>query len=78
MSTRIVSLSGPAMELPALPAVLADGVAFRPERYGRSGAANDTLSPRMTPRSVADCPGQAHGPNLSISAWYAISGTAMA
>ncbi len=78
MSTRIVSLSVSAMELPAVPAVLADGVAFRPERYGRSGAANDALSTRMAPRPAADCPGQAYGPNLSISAWYAISGTAMA
>jgi len=78
MPTRSVSLPGPAVELPALPRALADGMAIRPERYTRDRAANDTLSTRPAPRLGPDSPAQAHAPNLSISAWYAISGTAMA
>jgi hypothetical protein len=75
MSTTTVALPGPEVELPVVSQVLARGVAFQTDRYHRPEAANDASSRRAAPLT-ADGPGLV--PNLSISAWYAISGTAMA
>lgn len=77
MSTTTVALPGPEVELPAVSQVLAGAVAFRTERYGCAEAANDASTRRAAPLT-ADGPELVQVPNLSISAWYAISGTAMA
>jgi hypothetical protein len=75
MSTTTVALPSPEVELPAVAQVLAGAVELRTERYGCAEAANDASTRRAAPLT-ADGPGLV--PNLSISAWYAISGTAMA
>ena len=77
MSTTTVALPGPEVELPAVSQVLARGVAFQTDRYHRPEAANDASTRHAAPLT-ADVPGLVQVPNLSISAWYAISGTAMA
>jgi hypothetical protein len=76
MSTTTVALPSPEVELPAVSQVLAGAVELRTERYGCAEAANDASTRRAAPLT-ADGPGGLI-PNLSISAWYAISGTAMA
>ena len=77
MSTTTVALPSPEVELPAVAQVLAGAVELRTERYGCAEAANDASTRRAAPLT-ADVPGLVQVPNLSISAWYAISGTAMA
>jgi hypothetical protein len=47
-------------------------------RYAGEEAANDATLPRSAPHGPVERLAQVPMPNLGISAWYAISGTAMA
>jgi len=78
MSNSSVYPDRHAVELQDTTHVLAGaGVTLR-DGHVRGEAANQTIRPRTAVHAVTEAPGRLQAPNLSISAWYAISGTAMA
>lgn len=78
MSTSTVPVRGPVIEPQDGCLRLARGVVPAWDRHAGQDAANDSLLPQVAVQVPIDMAAPAQGPNLGISAWFAISGTGMA